>query len=275
MSLPIQTTLRQRRNNKERFMITLLVTSLATTLCINFVLFLIAYRRQSDKLTDFAYSLSFITVTILVLVQAKHYSFVLYAMAIMVLLWALRLGSFLVFRIRKSGKDARFDDLRGNFFKFLKFWLAQGLVAWLLLLPLIFTASNDVKTGASFIVGVIIYIGGLLVETVADQQKYRFKQRPENKNLWIDEGIWHYSRHPNYFGEICVWVGLYIAAFAGMSGIERSIGLVSPLAIAVSLLFISGIPILEKSADNRWGKDKNYQNYKKRTSLLIPLWPKK
>lgn len=256
-------------------MTTLLISTLLTTLGINFLLFLVAYRRQSDKLTDFAYALSFITVTIVVLVTAPHRSLEVYAIAAMVLFWALRLGGFLVYRIRKSGKDARFDELRSHFFSFLKFWLAQGVVAWLLLLPLIFVASNSQSVPRLWLVGTLIWAAGLGIEALADQQKYRFKQRPENNGKWIDEGIWRYSRHPNYFGEMCVWVGVYVAAFGGMTDIERLIGLVSPLAITISLLFISGIPILERSADKRWGNDKNYQSYKHRTSLLVPLWHKK
>ena len=256
-------------------MIKLLITSLGITLVINFVLFLIAFRKQSDKFTDFAYSASFITVSLVILAVSEHRTLLLYLMSAMVLLWALRLGGFLVYRIRKSGRDTRFDELRPHFFKFLKFWLGQGFVAWLLLLPLMFVASRESHFGLVSGIGVIIWAVGLIVEAIADQQKYRFKQRPENKNAWIDEGIWHYSRHPNYFGEMCVWVGFYVVALMSMTGAERVVALVSPLAIIISLLFISGIPLLEKSADARWGNDKAYRSYKRRTSVLVPLWHKK
>lgn len=253
----------------------LLIVSLVVTLLINFFLFLIAFRRQSDKLTDFAYSLSFISVTVVALSIAPHHSPLLYILSAMVLLWALRLGSFLVYRIRKSGKDNRFDKMRTNFAAFLKFWLGQGVVAWLLLLPLLMVASNTAAVSYVSIIGLAVWAVGLIIETVADQQKYAFKQSPNNKSAWIDTGLWSYSRHPNYFGEICVWIGLYVASLAGLHGIEKLIGIISPLAITVSLLFVSGIPILEKSADKRWGNDKNYQAYKRRTSILLPLWHKK
>lgn len=253
----------------------LFVTSILIVLLINFLLFLIAYNKQSDKLTDFAYALSFITVTVTVLSSASTKSTLLIVLGIMVLAWALRLGGFLVYRIHKSGKDSRFDEIRKSYFKFLKFWLGQGIVAWILLLPVLFVAEHDVSLTTLSFFGIAVWLMGLIVESVADQQKYHFKQNPANKNKWIDQGLWHYSRHPNYFGEISIWVGMYLTAFQVLSVPERLIGLTSPLAIFISLRFISGVPILERSADKRWGNDKAYQAYKARTSLLIPIWPKK
>jgi steroid 5-alpha reductase family enzyme len=243
---------------------------LAIALSINTVLFAIAYARQSDKLTDFAYSISFITIVMAVLVLASHRTGLLIAASSLVLIWALRLGGFLVYRIRKSGKDRRFDTIRQDFIKFLEFWLGQGLVAWLLLLPIIFLASKDSEIGAVTIAGLLLWLIGFSIESVADYQKYRFKQDPANKNHWISKGLWGYSRHPNYFGEITLWVGLYLAVFTSLSTAERLIGLISPISIVVTLMFISGVPLLEKSADKRWGNDKNYQSYKQRTPLLIP-----
>ncbi len=112
---------------------------------------------------------------------------------------------------------------------------------------------------------------GLIIETIADVQKIQFKNNPANKGKWIESGIWRYSRHPNYFGEIVVWIGVYIVAATSLPFVQAAIGLISPLFIIVLLLFVSGIPILEKSADKRWGNDPAYKKYKKRTSLLIPL----
>src|SRR5437879_4176603 len=108
----------------------LAVICLAIALFINTFLFAIAYSRQSDKLTDFAYSISFITIIGAVLWLPSHRSALLNIVSTLVLIWALRLGGFLVYRIRRSGKDRRFDTIRRNFIKFLQFWLAQGFVAW-------------------------------------------------------------------------------------------------------------------------------------------------
>lgn len=254
----------------------LLTTTLLSALIINFLLFMVAYRRQSDKLTDFAYALSFIIIVVTAfMVTNKHTTVSLVASAL-VLLWAFRLGGFLVYRIRKTGKDTRFDKIRHDYFKFLKFWLGQGLVAWVLLLPLLFASSRTVNEYSWLVwLGVAVWAFGWLIESIADAQKFRFKQRPESKNKWIDEGLWHYSRHPNYFGEITLWLGLYLVVFISLTPLERGIGLISPLAIAISLLFISGIPPLEKYADNKWGDNKKYLEYKRRTSLILPLWPRK
>lgn len=254
----------------------LLITALIIVLGINFALFLVAYRRQSDKLTDFAYALSFIIIVIALNLLGKNHSLVTSVTSLAVLAWALRLGGFLVYRIRVTGKDKRFDDIRHDFWQFLKFWLGQGLVAWLLLLPLLFTAGQtNVHSSWWVWLGLVVWFVGWSIESIADAQKFRFKQRASSKSKWIDEGLWHYSRHPNYFGEISVWIGIYIVTVAALPPPEQLIGLISPLAITISLLFISGIPPLEKYADGKWGNEKAYQVYKRRTSILIPFWSHK
>lgn len=253
----------------------LLALSLATVLAINVVLFVIAYMKQSDKLTDFAYSISFISVCVAALVATEHQSLLLTVSAVLVFIWALRLGVFLVLRIRKAGKDTRFDGIREKFWKFLQFWLAQGVVAWLLLLPLLFVAGHDAELTIVSVVGIVIWGIAFIIEVVADAQKYKFKQDVANAKHWIQTGLWRYSRHPNYFGEIGVWVGMYIIAFPVLDPVERTIALASPLAIYITLRFVSGIPILEKSADKKWGKTSEYRAYKKGTNLLIPFWSKK
>ncbi|MEO5950598.1 MAG: DUF1295 domain-containing protein [Candidatus Saccharimonadales bacterium] len=253
----------------------LLIISLIIVIVINAGLFGVAYTRQSDKLTDFSYALSFIVVAIAALLLSSQRSALLTVTVGMVIVWALRLGIFLVYRIRKTGKDARFDGIREDFFKFLKFWLGQGIVAWLLLLPILFLAKENGEWSTLSFVGIAIWLLGLIVEGFADLQKYQFSQNPANKGKWIANGVWHYSRHPNYFGEICVWIGVYITVVSSLSGIEQIIGLVSPLMIFITLRFISGVPPLEESAEKRWGTDPKFQLYKKRTNLLIPFWLKK
>jgi len=119
-----------------------------------------------------------------------------------------------------------------------------------------------------------VWFVGLVLEATADLQKYRFSRDPKNKGAWIDEGVWRYSRHPNYFGEILVWVGVYLLAFPALIGWEKVIGLASPVLIICLLLFVSGVPLLEKAADARWGNEPAYKRYKRRTSILI-LLPKR
>jgi steroid 5-alpha reductase family enzyme len=243
---------------------------LVVALGINLAMFAVAFRRQTDKLTDISYAVTFAVLALAALFM-HEVSLTKVVGAAMVVLWATRLGGFLLYRISKTGVDHRFDGIRDNFKKFLQFWLGQGLSVWVILLPalLLLTGKHNSYTVVSAL-GLVIWAVGLVVESFADFQKFHFSQQPRNKGKWIDEGVWKYSRHPNYFGEITVWVGMYIFAATNLTTLQAVIGLASPLFIASLLLFVSGIPKLEKGADERWGKDPAYQEYKRRTSLLIP-----
>jgi steroid 5-alpha reductase family enzyme len=247
---------------------------LMIALGINLTIFLVAFKLQTDKLTDVSYALTFIVLTLFTLFS-HSISTVKVVGAGMVCLWGLRLGSFLLYRIRKTGKDRRFDEMRGNFKQFLQFWVLQGVSAWIILIPLVvLLASKNTIVSIVGVLGAMLWLFGLVVEAIADWQKYHFNTNPTNKGTWIDQGIWKYSRHPNYFGEICVWVGLYIFAVPSLTTGQVVLAIVSPLFITSLLLFVSGIPKLEQSADERWGDNKDYQEYKRRTSLLV-LSPKR
>lgn len=174
-------------------------------------------------------------------------------------------------RIMKVGKDRRFDDIRDHFVRFGKFWVAQAVTSWILMIPVIIAQYRGDEISLLAWIGLIIWLVGLIIESLADAQKFAFKQDLSNKNKWIESGVWKYSRHPNYFGEISVWVGIYIYSFSALMGLERLIGLASPLLITAVLMFVSGVPILEKNADNRWGKLSAYKAYKARTRLILPL----
>lgn len=248
-----------------------LLIALAVSLSINLVLFLLAYRYKSDKLTDVSYALSFIALAIFGLTTGRMTTINLLIFA-MVVVWAGRLGSFLYLRSMKKGSDARFEKYRSNFFAFGKFWLLQAITAWVVSLPVLLAfrhTSNSV--GVIMILGVLIWLKGFIIETVADLQKFEFSNVPSNKNKWIDSGLWRYSRHPNYFGEIVIWIGIYLTTVPLLSGSEALFAGLGPIYITVLLLFVSGIPPLEKLADSRWSKDKGYKAYKKRTSRLIPF----
>lgn len=248
-----------------------LLIALGISLAINIAMFLVAFGRKTDKLTDASYAVSFIVLVLYTLLLEPVNAFRL-LLAGMVVIWALRLGGFLLFRIWHTGKDGRFDAMRSNFWRFGKFWLLQGLSVWIILIPaLLALRDGGGSIGALAIIGFVIWLAGFLLESTADIQKYRFTQNSANKNTWIATGVWRNSRHPNYFGEIIVWVGIYICCLTVLSPLEALVGLVSPLFIKVLLLFVSGVPILEKSADNRWGKQAAYQTYKRQTSVLIPL----
>ena len=249
--------------------ITQLIVALAVSLGINLSMFLVAFWRKSDKLTDISYAVTFATIAIWSFVTSSREWYHTLLMALVVV-WATRLGGFLLYRVIKKGKDARFDGMRESFTKFGKFWLGQAITVWVMMIPSIFAFNANPSRNWIVPIGVAVWAIGLVCETIADLQKMAFSNNPANKDKWIDTGIWHYSRHPNYFGEILVWVGVYVYTLASLPLLPAIIGLVSPAFIIILLLFISGIPILEKSADKKWGNEPKYQAYKEQTSMLIP-----
>jgi tryptophan-rich sensory protein len=241
----------------------MLLLAFIVAMAIQYVLFLPAYFFKTDKLTDLSYGISFIA---LALIFFKFSTGKLLLVGI-ILLWAIRLIMYLVIRIHHMKRDKRFDGMRESLPRFLKFWTLQGVAVFLIMLaPLIY-----LEVGTSFsIVGLLVSLLGLGIETIADHQKFMFKKRVENKDCWTDTGLWRYSRHPNYLGEMLVWIGIYIFIFPGLSVPNRLIAAISPLFITGLLLFVSGIPLLEKRADEKWGKNKKYLLYTKRTPVLIP-----
>ncbi len=241
---------------------------------LNLLLFIPAFLFKTDKLTDLSYALSFaIVASVLFFLSPQETGHLL--LLSMIVLWALRLGGYLFIRIHKIKRDKRFDGMRESFPRFLRFWLLQGTTVFVVLLGAVsFFSIDSVAMATLSYIGLLVFAFGLLIETIADIQKYRFINNPRNEGKWIDEGLWHYSRHPNYFGEILVWFGVYLFVLAHITGIDAFIGLLSPLYIALLIIFVSGIPLLEKAADKRWGDDPEYQKYKESTSALI-LLPKK
>jgi len=243
---------------------------LAVSIFIQLILFVPAYRFKTDKLTDLSYSLTFILLAFIAFLGSDAVLPKI-ILLLMVLVWGLRLGIFLFVRINKISKDSRFDEIRINFFKFLSFWIFQGITVFIVLLPTFFFFQG--KTTYSFLLsfGFLVWLTGLITEGFADRQKYIFINNPKNKGKWVDTGLWKYSRHPNYLGEILCWVGIYLYTFEAITTNQRLVGMLSPLTIIVLLLFVTGIPKLEEKADKKWGSNQRYQEYKKKTAALIPF----
>jgi steroid 5-alpha reductase family enzyme len=194
----------------------------------------------------------------------------------MVVVWAGRLGSYLFLRIRKAGEDKRFTDIKPSFPRFLNTWTLQGLWVTLTAAAALaaVTTTERVGLGTMTAIGLIVWVVGIGLEAVADAQKSRFRADPANKGRFISSGLWSWSRHPNYFGEILLWVGVALVALPVLRGWQW-VTLISPLFVAFLLLRVSGVPMLEKSADEKWGGEAEYEAYKRRTSLIVPLPPKK
>jgi steroid 5-alpha reductase family enzyme len=190
----------------------------------------------------------------------------------MVVLWGGRLAGYLVHRIVRMGRDTRFDGVRERFWAFARFWLFQGIAVWVIMLPVTLWFARPGPWSWPMPVGCGVWLAGLLVETVADAQKFRAKSRPGGASRWVDTGLWRHARHPNYFGELLCWWGIFVFVARDLAGWSL-VALAGPVTITVLLLFVTGIPTLEASARRKWGTDPGYLEYRRRTRLLVP-WPR-
>ena len=243
---------------------------------IQWVAFVPAYLLQSERFFDLTGGLTYITVTVVAVLFSDAPDARSYLLLAMVVIWAVRLASYLFLRIRKAGADTRFDAIKPSFPRFLNTWTLQGLWVTLTLAAALaaITTTERVGIGTVTAIGLLVWVAGFGLEVVADAQKSRFRADPANKGRFIHTGLWSWSRHPNYFGEILLWVGVAIVALPVLRGWQWAT-LISPVFVALLLLRVSGVPLLEKSADEKWGGQLDYEAYKHRTSLLVPRPPRK
>lgn len=233
--------------------------------------FIPAWLKQSEHFYDLVGSLTYIAAVTTALLLSSNTDATAVLLTAMVVIWAGRLGPFLFMRARKSGGDDRFDAIKPDFLRFLNVWLIQGL--WVTITgAAAFTAittSERPDLGVVTIIGVAIWLLGFGIEVVSDNQKSRFKADPANAGTFIRSGLWSRSRHPNYFGEIVLWLGVAVVAFPALSGWQYAT-LISPIFVIVLLTRVSGVPMLEKKADSKWGGQADYEHYKATTPVLIP-----
>ena len=249
--------------------------AVAVIFVIQWVGFIAAYLLQTEMFYDLTGSFTYISVTIMAVVLSPVVDGQSILLLILVVIWAGRLGTFLFRRILKAGKDARFDEIKVSFIRFLNTWTLQGLwVTFTLAAALAaITTTNRKELGLFALIGTSVWIFGFAIEATADAQKSQFRSKPENKGKFIDTGLWSWSRHPNYFGEIVIWIGVAIIALPVLRGWQW-VTLISPVFVTLLLTRISGVPILEKRADEKWGGQEDYEAYKERTSVLIPRPPR-
>ena len=196
--------------------------------------------------------------------------------AAFVSIWTLRLGTFLYKRIVKSGEDKRFREIKNSLPKFLMTWTLSAL--WVFLTTVnavtVIVLNQQGPLDLFFIAGSALWILGVSFEAIADKQKQSFSELTENKDKFITQGLWSISRHPNYFGEVILWLGIAIVSLPLLSG-WQFVTLVSPVFVYLLLTKISGLPFLEDKAEKKWGSEKIYQDYKARTPILVPYFGKK
>jgi steroid 5-alpha reductase family enzyme len=243
---------------------------------IQWLAFLAAYLMQSEKFYDLTGSLTYITVTIAAVLFNPPVDGRAMLLTTLVVIWAGRLGSYLFIRVRKAGRDARFDQIKVSFVRFLTAWTTQGLwVTFTLAAALAaMTAIEGSPLGIFSLIGTLIWIFGFSIEVTSDLQKNRFRKNPHNRGKFIHTGLWAWSRHPNYFGEIVLWIGVAFVALPILRG-WQFVTLISPLFVALLITRISGVPMLERMADEKWGKQEDYIAYKENTPVLIPRPPKR
>ena len=241
---------------------------------VNWLAFIPSNVAKTEKYYDLTGSITYITITLVAVLLSGELDARAWVVAGMVAVWAGRLGTFLFRRVLREGRDSRFDEIKVSPLRFFMTWTLQGL--WVLLTAAaalaIITSTEREGFGWVAVIGAAIWLFGFTIEVIADREKSEFKKDPSNEGRFIKSGLWAWSRHPNYFGEITLWTGIAVMAIPILSG-WRWVVLISPIFVAVLITRISGVPMLEKKADERWGGEEDYERYKEKTPVLIPRPP--
>ncbi len=238
---------------------------------IQWLAFIPAYLLQSERFYDLVGSLTYILLALLALLMARPEDLSRMLIGGLVILWACRLGSFLFLRIRRAGEDSRFRHIKPHALRFLLAWTLQGLWVYMTFAAGLAAILSEGSASVNVLtaVGLVAWLLGFAMEVVADHQKSRFRADPANREKFINHGLWRYSRHPNYFGEILLWTGIAIMAFPLLAGWQH-LTLISPLFVYLLLTRVSGVNMLEASGSKRWGEDPDYRAYCERTPALFP-----
>ena len=237
---------------------------------VNVAVFVPSFVAKTEHYYDLTGSLTYLTVTLVALITAEERDLRTVLFAVLIVVWAGRLGSFLFRRVRRDGGDGRFDKIKVDFLRFLMAWMLQGLWVTLTAGAALAAMTSGAKQdlGVVGIIGVVVWIAGFTIEVVSDRQKSAFRADPANQGTFIDVGLWSWSRHPNYFGEITLWLGIAIMAIPVLQGTQFAT-LISPVFVFVLLNFVSGVPMLERRADKKWGGQADYEAYKAKTPVLV------
>ena len=241
------------------------------TFLVQFIVFLPSYSYQTEHYYDLTGGVTFISV-ILFSLYAKYITLGLdlrsTIIGLMIVIWALRLSSFLFLRVKKVGEDVRFKEIKKSFSRFLIAFTLQGFWVFMCTFPaLIVLTSSNFDVDIFLIFGSSLWLFGFLYEVIADKQKSNFNIN--NKGKFISSGLWSLSRHPNYFGEITLWTGITVISITVLSGFQY-LALLTPLFIFRLLNNISGVNLLEDIGNKRWGSEKDYQTYIKKTPKFFP-----
>lgn len=239
------------------------------------VWYVIAMAAKRNDLVDIAWGLGFAMIALYTFVRSEMQPLNLLA-TVMTLAWGIRLSTYIGIRNAGKKEDFRYESMREQWGKhawwksYVTVFLLQGCLMLVIAAPIIRINHANLSPNVSMVAktGIAIWAIGFLWEAVADLQMYFFKRDPNNKGKILREGLWRYSRHPNYFGEMLVWWGMFVVALSMQGGWLTIIG---PLTITVLLLRVSGVPMLEKKYED----NPEYREYVDETNAIVPRFPKK
>lgn len=237
--------------------------------------FIISLLKKRNDVADIAWGLGYIALCAYYVVQAGTNSRELLLSAL-VLVWGTRLAWHIYRRNRGKTEDFRYAQWRTDWGKwfylrsYAQVYLLQGFLLLLVIAPITVVASRAGQPALGWLdaVGLLVWLLGFYFEARGDKELKDFLASPNNKGKVMDQGLWAYTRHPNYFGEVTMWWGIWVISLGGPGGWY---GIVGPLTITSLILFVSGVPMLEK----KYAADPAYQAYARKTSKFVPWWPKK
>ena len=251
----------------------LITNAVIISFLLQWALFFPAYFYQTEKFYDISGSINYILIVSYIYINNYiTYGFKIgnLVLSFLIFVWAIRLGMFLFLRIQKDGEDKRFGSIKPSATKFFMTWTIQATWASICSLCALtgISSNSGVVINNLFFLGLTFFIVGFFIEVVADIQKTKFRKNPKNKNNFITTGLWAYSRHPNYLGEISIWTGISIISFSSLSNLQY-VTLISPIFTYVLLVYVSGVNLLEESGNKKWGHLKGYKEYIQKTPRLL------
>ena len=237
---------------------------------IHWLLFIPAYVFKTEKFYDLTGTISYISIVLYVLLSSNDgiSKFGNIVVSSLIIIWTLRLGTFLFIRIKKAGEDKRFREIKKSFSWFFMAFTVSGMWVSICVICALTGISNGIELTSVTYIGIVIFIIGFAVEIISDNQKTNFRKIEDNKDKFITTGLWKYSRHPNYLGEIILWTGVAIISYSSLE-VYQLFTLISPIFTYLLLVNVSGINLLEKSGEKKWGHLNEYKEYKKKTPRLF------
>ena len=239
------------------------------------IFFVLAQIKKNNSIVDMGWGLGFAVIAVYTLLVGKNYHFRSILVTALVITWGLRLFYHIVNRNSGKPEDFRYSTMRKEWGKwaalraFLQVFMLQGVLMLVIAYPVIMNNSSfNGSIGGLEIIGLLVWTLGFIFEVVGDKQLKIFIADKKNKGHIMKEGIWKYTRHPNYFGEAIMWWGIFMISLSSKSGI---IGIISPILLTFLLLFVSGVPMLEK----HYKDNEEFQSYAKVTSIFVPWFSKK